>query len=89
MTDLKTIYKAGTKDLAEYNLSKLEEKWGNKYPMVIKSWQRNWDNLSSYFKYSAEIRKPIYTTNAIQGFHRQVRKYTKDKRCFYLRKCLV
>jgi len=82
MVDLKTVYKAETKDLAEYNLLKLEEKWGSKYPMVIKSWQRNWDNLSSYFKYSAEIRKLIYTTNPIEGFHRQVRKYTKTKGSF-------
>jgi putative transposase len=82
MADLKTVYKAETKDLAEYNLFKLEEKWRNKYPMVIKSWQRNWDNLSSYFKYSAEVRKLIYTTNPIEGFHRQVRKYTKTKGSF-------
>lgn len=82
MADLKTIYKADTRDLAEYNLLKLDEKWGAKYPMVIKSWQSNWDNLSTYFKYSAEIRKLIYTTNPIEGFHRQVRKYTKTKGAF-------
>ena len=82
MADLKTVYKAETKDLAETNLLKLEEKWGTKYPMVIKSWQENWDNLSTYFKYTAEVRKLIYTTNAIEGFHRQVRKYTKTKGAF-------
>lgn len=65
MADLKTVYKAEIKGLGEYNLLKLEEKWRNKYPMVIKSWQRNWDNFTSYFKYSVEIRKLIYTTNAI------------------------
>ena len=80
--DLKTVYQAATKDLAEHNLLMLDEKWGRKYPIVIKSWNNNWDNLSSYFKYSAEIRKLIYTTNPIEGFHRQVRKYTKTKGAF-------
>lgn len=82
MADLKTVYKAETKDLAEYNLLALEEKWGKKYPMVIKSWQQNWDNLSTYFKYSDEVRKLIYTTNPVEGFHRQIRKYTKTKGSF-------
>lgn len=82
MADLKTVYKANTKDLAEYNLLSLDEKWGVKYPMVIKSWQKNWDNLSTYFKYSAEIRRIIYTTNPIESIHRQIRKYTKTKGAF-------
>jgi transposase-like protein len=82
MKDLKTVYQAPSKDSAEYNLLKLGEKWGRKYPMVIKSWNENWENLSTYFKYSNEIRKLIYTTNAIEGFHRQVRKYTKTKGAF-------
>jgi transposase-like protein len=82
MVDLKTVYQAQNKDVAEYNLLKLEEKWNSKYPMVIKSWQQNWDNLSTYFKYSAEVRRLIYTTNPIEGFHRQVRKYTKTKGAF-------
>lgn len=82
MADLKEVYKASSKDAAEYNLLKLEEKWLKKYPVVIKSWKNNWDNLSTYFKYSAEIRRLIYTTNAIEGFHRQVRKYTKTKGAF-------
>ena len=63
MVDLKTVYQAETKDLAEYNLLRLEEKWGDKYPMVIKSWQNNWDNLTTYFKYSSDVRRLIYTTN--------------------------
>lgn len=82
MADLKTVYKAETKDLAEYHLLKLDEKWGHQYPMVRKSWQQNWDNLSTYFKYSAPVRTMIYTTNPIEGFHRQVRKYTKTKGAF-------
>ena len=82
MVDLKTVYQAETKNLAEYNLLRLEEKWGDKYPMVIKSWQNNWDNLTTYFKYSSDVRRLIYTTNPIEGFHRQVRKYTKTKGAF-------
>ena len=82
MVDLKTVYQAASKDSAEYNLLQLEEKWGKKYPMVIKSWHQNWDNLTTYFKYSAEVRKLIYTTNPIEGFHRQIRKYTKTKGAF-------
>lgn len=82
MVDLKTVYQAENKDLAEHNLLKLDEKWGKKYPVVIKSWQQNWDALSTYFKYSGEVKKLIYTTNPIEGFHRQVRKYTKTKGAF-------
>ena len=82
MKDLKQVYQASNKENAEYHLLKLEEKWGEKYPMVIKSWQSNWEHLSHYFQYSGEIRKLIYTTNSIEGFHRQVRKFTKTKGAF-------
>lgn len=82
MADLKTVYQAETKNLAESNLSKLDEKWGKKYPMVLKSWLHKWDMLSTYFKYSHDIRRLIYTTNPIEGFHRQVRKFTKSKGAF-------
>lgn len=82
MHDLKTVYQAETKDLAELNLLRLDEKWGEKYPMVLKSWHNNWDNLSTYFKYSKEVKKLIYTTNSIEGLHRQIRKYTKTKSAF-------
>jgi len=82
MSDLKLVYKAATLDLAETNLLKLEEKWGKRYPAAIKSWHNNWSNLSTYFKYSEDIRRLIYTTNAIEGYHRQVRKYTKTKAAF-------
>ena len=82
MRDLKTVYQASCKDSAEHNLLKLDEKWGAKYPMVLKSWQTNWDHLSHYFQYSGDIRRLIYTTNAIEGFHRQVRKFTKTKGAF-------
>lgn len=82
MKDLKEVYQASTKELAEHNLMKLDEKWGFRYPMVLKSWTTNWEHLSTFFKYSAEIRKIIYTTNPIEGFHRQVRKFTKTKGAF-------
>lgn len=82
ISDLKTVYQASSKELAEHNLLSIGEKWNKKYPMVIKSWNENWDKLSTYFKYSSEVRKLIYTTNPIEGFHRQVRKYTKTKGSF-------
>ena len=89
MRDLKTVYQADTKDLAEQHLIELDDKWGKQYPMVLKSWQTKWDNLATYFKYSSEIRRLIYTTNAIEGFHRQVRKYTKSKGAFTSENALV
>ena len=82
MADLKLVYKANSKDLAESELENLEAKWGKKYALVIKSWNNNWHNLSAYFRYSSEIRKMIYTTNIVEGFHRQVRKVTKTKGSF-------
>lgn len=82
MADLKLVYKADTKELAETALEKLAEKWGKKYPVVIDSWKRNWDKLSTYFAYTPSIRKLIYTTNAVEGFHRQLRKVTKSKGAF-------
>jgi transposase-like protein len=82
MKDLKLIYQARTKELAEDALLKLDEKWGQKYPIVIGSWKNKWENLSVYFKYPPEIRKVIYTTNIIESVHRQFRKLTKTKGAF-------
>lgn len=82
MADLKPVYQAVSKDQAELELVDLEEKWGKKYPVVIDSWRRNWEKLTTYFHYSDAIRKLIYTTNTIEGFHRQVRKVTKTKGAF-------
>jgi transposase-like protein len=89
MHDLKFVYKATSKDLAEHHLLELGEKWGKKYPAVIKSWQTHWDSLSQYFKYPEELRRIIYTTNIVEGFHRQVRKYTKSKGAFTSENALV
>ncbi len=80
--DLKPVYQADTLELAELRLEELDEKWGNKYVKVIESWRRNWSKLTTYFRYDASIRKLIYTTNTIEGFHRQVRKVTKTKGAF-------
>ena len=82
MKDLKEVYRASSKELAEENLKILGEKWEKKYPVVIQSWNNNWHKLSTYFKYTENVRKLIYTTNAIEGFHRQVRKVTKNKAAF-------
>jgi putative transposase len=82
MADLKEVYRAPTKDIAEEKLNALSEKWQKKYPVVIASWNNNWHKLSTYFKYTEDIRRLIYTTNTIEGFHRQVRRVTKNKGAF-------
>lgn len=82
MHDLKKVYQAATKNQAETELLNLEEIWVKKYPIVIRSWQENWEELTRYFQYDEAIRKIIYTTNAVEGFHRQVRKVTKTKGAF-------
>jgi putative transposase len=82
MVDLKRVYKASNKDLAESELDVLEDKWNDKYPIVIKSWRNNWERLSQYFKYPEDIRRIIYTTNTIEAVHRQFRKLTKTKGAF-------
>lgn len=82
IADLKRIYQAVNKETAERELLNLEEKWGGQYPVVVKSWQDNWDKLSAYFQFTAPIRKLIYTTNTVEGYHRQVRKVTKNKGVF-------
>jgi len=82
MKDLKKVYQSATKSQAETELLNLEDIWGKKYPIVIRSWNENWEELSNYFKYDEPIRRLIYTTNAVEGFHRQVRKVTKTKGAF-------
>ena len=77
MADLKEVYKANSKDLEKSKLIDLEEKWDERYPLVLKSWNNNWYNLSGHFKYSAEIQKMIYKTNAIEGLRRKIRNVTK------------
>ena len=81
-TDLKPIYKAISEEKALEELDRFEEKWGKKYPLAIKSWRSNWTELATFFRYPAEIRKIIYTTNIIESYHRQLRKVTKPKSVF-------
>ena len=82
MADLKKIYAAIDEQTAVYELDAFDEKWGAKYPKIAISWRANWANLSTYFKYPQEVRKLVYTTNAIEGFNRQLRKVTKSKSVF-------
>jgi transposase-like protein len=89
MKDLKKVYRANSKDLAETELLNLEEKWNKKYPVVIESWQKNWDKLSTYFQYTEPIKRLIYTTNPIEGYHRQIRKVTKTKGAFTSEMALI
>lgn len=81
-SELKAVYQAFTKEEAENELDKLEEKWGKKYPIVFQSWRNKWDNLSLYFQYPEDIRRVIYTTNIIESVHRQFRTLTKTKGAF-------
>jgi len=80
--ELKSVYQAFTKEEAETALDTMEAKWGQKYPIVFESWYNKWENLSNYFKYSADIRRIIYTTNIIESVHRQFRTLTKTKGAF-------
>ncbi len=80
--DLKPIYKAATEEMALLELDRFEETWGAKYPLIVRSWRANWDELATFSKYPTEIRKLIYTTNMIESCHRQLRKVTKGKSIF-------
>lgn len=80
--DLKAVYSAPTEEAGLAELEKVEEKWGKKYPLPLKSWRQNWNNIATFFKYPEEIRKMIYTTNAVEALHRQFRKVTKSKSLF-------
>ena len=82
MKDLKTIYKAANQEEAYENLLEFENTWGKRYPACVKSWKDNWNELTSFFAYPVELRKLIYTTNAIEGFNRQLRKVTKNRTVF-------
>ena len=82
MADLKEVYAAVDEPSAEEALNRFAEKWDKKYPKISASWRENWANLSTYFKFPEELRRLIYTTNAIEGFNRQLRKVTKAKAVF-------
>ena len=82
MVDLKEVYQAATRESAEAHLRQLSEKWSAKYAVAIRSWQNNWEDLATFFAYPAEIRRLIYTTNSVEGYHRQLRKVTKSRSVF-------
>jgi transposase-like protein len=82
VSDLKGIYKAVNEEVAMDNLLSLKDKWSNKYPNAVKSWEDNWDNLSTFFAFPDNIRKIIYTTNTIESLNSQFRKVTKTKLIF-------
>jgi putative transposase len=82
VADLKTVYKAATREEAEANLLKLAETWGDKYAIAVRSWETNWEDLATFFEFPAEVRRLIYTTNTVEGYHRQLRKVTKNKASF-------
>lgn len=82
MADLKAVYAAVDENAALNALEVFSERWDKKYPKISISWKDNWPNLSAYFKYPQEVRRLIYTTNAIEGFNRQLRKVTKAKSVF-------
>jgi len=80
--DLKPIYQAASEELGRMALQEFNGKWSDKYPLIVRSWENNWAELSTFFKYPPEIRKLIYTTNMIESYHRQLRKVTKGKSIF-------
>ena len=80
--DLRTVYTAATLEAAEQALGAFEAKWGAQYPMVVRSWRANWANLTPFFDYPPELRKVIYTTNAIESINSQLRKVVKKKGAF-------
>ncbi len=82
VSDLKKVYKANTQEDAWEQLDAFDSKWGKKYPAAVKSWRDNWNELTSFFQYPYEMRSLIYTTNAIEGFNRQLRKVTKTRTVF-------
>ena len=80
--DLKKIYTAATEEMAHFELKQFGSKWDNKYPVISDIWQRNWSGIIPFFAFPAEIRKVIYTTNAIESVNRQIRKIIKNKGVF-------
>lgn len=82
IADLKPVYQALTLEEAELKFNEFKLKWEKRYTLVIKSWENNWLELTTYFRYPPEIRRVIYTTNTIEGYHRQLRKVTKTKTAY-------
>jgi len=81
-SDFKNVYNAPTESAALAELEPVKETWGKKYPYAISNWENNWEDVSSFFQFSDEIRRIMYTTNIIEGLNRQYRKVTKTKSVF-------
>jgi len=81
-SDLKLIYQASTEMEAQAQLEQFEKTWDDKYPQISKSWRNNWHNLIAIYDYPAEIRKVIYTTNAIESLNSVIRKSTRNRKIF-------
>lgn len=82
VADLKEIYRATNEQTARQAFEVFKQNWNNKYPLAVKSWDKNWEHLTAFLEYPAEIRKLIYTTNIIESFNASLRKFTKNKRVF-------
>ena len=80
--DLKTIYSASTIEEAEFHLEQFETKWNSRHAAIEKSWRRNWERITPLFSYPPDIRKAIYTTNAIESVNISLRKVTKNRVSF-------
>ena len=80
--DLKRIYQAKSEQEALAQLEAFESTWDDDYPQISKSWRNNWDNLSTFFSYPPDIRKAIYTTNAIESLNSVIRKATRQRKLF-------
>lgn len=81
-SDLKTVYSAVNREAGEGALLSVAEKWGKQYPMAVKCWVNEWEDLATFFDFPQEIRRLIYTTNSVEGYHRQLRKVIKTKASF-------
>ena len=81
-SDFKEVYNAPNETAALTELENMKEKWGKKYPYAISNWENNWEDVSSFFQFSNDIRRIMYTTNIIEGLNRQYRKVTKTKSVF-------
>ena len=80
--DFKAVYNAPTEAAALAELEAVKEKWGKKYPYAVSNWENNWEDVSSFFQFSGDIRRIMYTTNVIEGLNRKYRKVTKTKSVF-------
>jgi transposase-like protein len=82
MADLRQVYQAATREQAELALLQLDEKWSSKYAMAVKSWRTHWEDLATFFQFTSDIRRLIYTNNNVEAYNRQLRKVTKNKAVF-------